>query len=320
MSFVLRPRPGVSPRHSFPRHLGVTVSALLVMLSAAGRTEAQRHVSGWKRDRSASGALVSVEVRMDGKRAPLYRTAADERYYLEAVRGRNYALQLRNLSPRRIGVLITVDGLNVVNGERSSLSRHEPMYVLDPWESTTIRGWRTSLEHVQRFLFVDEERSYAGRTGQANGDMGWIRVLAFAEVEHIRLFNRNNEISRRDGATDESAREEASAGADERARDESRAAKPGAAAPQSELGSSSEKSLADRRAEESESFPGTGWGDRSRDPVRMVWFDPERKATDEIVLRYEYARTLRDLGIFPDTARLWEREHGEFGFARTPRW
>ena len=314
MSLVLRPRPEISPRHSFPRHLGVMVFAALLALTAAGKADAQRNISGWSRDRSARGALVSVEVRMDGKRAPLYRTAADERYYFEAVRGRSYALQLRNLSPRRIGVLITVDGLNVVNGEHSSLSPEEPMYVLDPWETTTIRGWRTSLEHVQRFLFVDEERSYASRTGQTNGDMGWVRVLAFAEVDRVRLYNRSDEISRRQKSSDESTREEASAGADARARDQVGAAKSKPSAP------SSQQSEPERLTEESEGFAGTGWGDRRRDPVRMVWFDPERTATDAIVLRYEYARSLRELGIFPDTARLWERDTGEVGFARSPRW
>ena len=53
------------------------------------------------------------------------------------------------------------------------------MYVLDPYEGAVIRGWRTSLDDVRQFVFVDEERSYAERTGQANGDMGWIRVLSF---------------------------------------------------------------------------------------------------------------------------------------------
>jgi len=37
------------------------------------------------------------------------------------------------------------------------------------------------MRDVRRFVFVDEERSYAERTGQANGDMGWIRVLSFRE-------------------------------------------------------------------------------------------------------------------------------------------
>ena len=30
------------------------------------------------------------------------------------------------------------------------------MYVLDPWQRTTVQGWRTSLQEVRQFTFVDE--------------------------------------------------------------------------------------------------------------------------------------------------------------------
>jgi hypothetical protein len=101
----------------------------------------------------------------------------------QAFRGRNYSLAVTNQTGPRVGVLIAVDGVNVVSGDRSNLTGTEPMYVLGPYERAVIRGWRTSLRDVRRFVFVDEERSYAERTGQANGDMGWIRVLSFRERE-----------------------------------------------------------------------------------------------------------------------------------------
>src|SRR5439155_442973 len=104
-----------------------------------------------------------------------FRPSGSDRLYFQAFKGRNYSLVVRNNTGRRVGVLIAVDGLNVVTGERSSLSRNESMYVLDPNERAVIRGWRTSLDQVRRFVFVDEEHSYAERTDQANGDLGWIR-------------------------------------------------------------------------------------------------------------------------------------------------
>ncbi len=130
----------------------------------------------------ADGRLVDVRVLVDGAATPLYqRAGAWDRHYFQAFRGRNYSLEVRNTTGQRVGVLIAVDGLNVVNGERSRLANGEAMYVLGPYESAVIRGWRTSLDDIRRFVFVDEERSYAERTGQANGDMGWIRVLSFRE-------------------------------------------------------------------------------------------------------------------------------------------
>ena len=135
---------------------------------------------------AADGSLVDVQVMVDGLTAPLYfRPSGSDRLYFQAFKGRNYSLVVRNNTGRRVGVLIAVDGLNVVTGERSSLSRNESMYVLDPNERAVIRGWRTSLDQVRRFVFVDEEHSYAERTDQANGDLGWIRVLSFREVEPV---------------------------------------------------------------------------------------------------------------------------------------
>jgi hypothetical protein len=71
-----------------------------------------------------------------------------------------------------------------------------------------------------------------------------------------------------------------------------------------------------------ESNPGTGWGEHRVDPVRRVEFTAERNATDRITLRYEYASGLRALGIITRTprSRTWERENGQVGFAKPPRW
>jgi hypothetical protein len=56
--------------------------------------------------------------------------------------------------------------------------------------------------------------------------------------------------------------------------------------------------------------------------VQRVWFVAERRATDQLVFRYEYASGLRALGIHPRGSRdrIHERERGELGFAQPPRW
>jgi len=96
---------------------------------------------------------------------------------------------------QRMAFVLSVDGLNAINGTRSSLASSEPMYVLGPYQSTTIKGWRRSLSRVAQFVFVDEERSYAERTDQANGDLGWIRVAAFRERQD--WISRGGEIRER---------------------------------------------------------------------------------------------------------------------------
>ena len=57
--------------------------------------------------------------------------------------------------------------------------------------------------------------------------------------------------------------------------------------------------------------------------MRVVDFEAEASAAERITLRYEYASALRALGILPWEAardRLRERDRGDGGFAKPPRW
>jgi len=297
----------------------VVLPALMLAVLAATPALAARQSAF---ETTADGRLVDVQVLVEGRVAPLYfaNNGADRRYF-EAFRKRNYAIAVTNNTGRRVGVLIAVDGLNVVNGQRSRLAAGEAMYVLDPWERTVIKGWRTSLQNVRQFVFVDEERSYAERTGQANGDMGWIRVLAFKERGQQWFNYLPGRIKDERGGYDDEMRPNGS-------REENELQRRDPAAPEAQGG---EGDLGDQRKSmgplhstpaPQSAVPGTGWGEKSWDPVRKVWFVPEAYATDQLVLRYEYASGLRALGIIPRPFRdrIWEREHGELGFAQPPRW
>jgi len=264
-----------------------------------------------------SGQIVDVRVRVDGEQTPLYVRPWSwdtRRRYFEAIQGGHYSVELRNLTDRRIGVLMSVDGLNVVSGLRSSLEPGEGMYVLGPFQTAEIRGWRTSLDEVRQFVFVDEARSYASRTGQANGDMGWIRVAAFEELRPVALgFTMPRDRAERratDGTPEprEPAKDHAPA-------DEEGVRREGSAAPRAQGYAQDELS----RGRDDSSFPGTGWGERSEDHVIRTEFRAERVATDQLVLRYEYASGLGQLGIYTRERRIWDREDGALGFAQAPR-
>ena len=277
------------------------------------------------RETSVYQGPLAVNVRIQGRTTPLFQASnRPDRWYLEARQGGKYEVVVRNTSGDRIGFVIAVDGLNAINGLRSHLGADEPMYVLDPYASATIKGWRKDLGNVSRFVFVDEERSYAARTDQANGDLGWIRVIAFHEVGRIAWqapdWGSRMRSMYRDGG-------EAAPSAPRDARDQ--------AAPPLTEGRAQRKSGTDINGApnrvyepaptaERESSPGTGWGRNERDRVREVEFTPEQFACAQVILRYEYQRALVTLGILPwrgyDRDRLWERENGQLGFAQPPRW
>ena len=302
---ALHAHPGLMSRHN--RALLTLLLATLTAVAALGLLA--KPSSAWQRDEfdfTADGRLVDVQVQVGGRTAPLFTAPGKyDRSYFQAFKGRNYSLVLRNNSNQRVGVLIAVDGLNVISGDRSSMSRNEAMYVLDPYEHTTVNGWRTSLDEVRRFVFVDEERSYAERTGQANGDMGWIRVLAFREHGQVRHYHPKYRENERPYGVEELE----SKGAP---RAQSDAAPPSAPDAARMYGNRSDES----------GNPGTGWGDRHWDRVNRTHFRPEGAPVDRITLRYEYARGLAQLGIrIPRSYdRTWERERGELGFARSPEW
>jgi hypothetical protein len=284
----------------------LAAALLPLALAAASPAWASRP---WPPAPYAAGSLVSVQVQVEGAATPLYAAVdGSGRYYVQARQGARYTVRLENRSGERLAVRMTVDGLNVISGDRQTVDQSGRMYVLDPWESADIQGWRTSLDDVRRFTFVDERASYAARSGQANSRMGWIELAVYRERHRYGWRPPERpDVTAREGRREPSAPADAPApraSGDEAARDRS-ASKSG-----------------HPQAGAVESYPGTGWGERTHDPVRLVDFEPESWPAERITLRYEYAAALRALGILPWQAtrdRLEERDSGG-GFAKPPRW
>ncbi len=255
------------------------------------------------------GSLVGVSVEVGGRHAPLYPAPdGSGRYYLEAREGASYQVRLSNRAGERLGVVLTVDGLNAISGARDR--GRGRMYVLDPGRQATVRGWRTSLREVRRFTFVDEESSYAARSGKANSRMGWIEVSVYRARSHWPRAWERDEAGRPGERPEDSARGESA----------SSAPAPTADAAESEARPRGQSPAGAGKR----SYPGTGWGPRAHDPVVVVEFEPEPSPAEQTTLRYEYRTALVDLGVLPSAHarhdRLAERDRGEPGFAPPPLW
>jgi hypothetical protein len=125
-----------------------------------------------------AGTLTNVTIvdRTTGKQLPIYRHQG--RMYVEGKVGDRYGVQIRNRTGARILTLISVDGVNAVTGETAATSQSG--YVLDPWQSADINGWRKSLQDVAAFYFTSIPDSYAGRTGRPD-NVGVIGIATFTE-------------------------------------------------------------------------------------------------------------------------------------------
>ena len=132
-------------------------------------------LTGWMSASPAASA--NVEIVVDGSALQCYAHAG--RWYVEARKGREYAIRLRNPYPVRVAVALSVDGLNTIDARVTSAAGARK-WVLEPYETVTISGWQTSGREARRFEFTTEERSY----GQALGtpaNLGVISAVFFRE-------------------------------------------------------------------------------------------------------------------------------------------
>ncbi|WP_369977447.1 hypothetical protein [Xanthomonas bundabergensis] len=144
-----------------------------------------------------SASLVTLDViDRDWADVPLPQHAHRGERWIEAAPGHRYALRLTNLTGRRVLVVLAVDGVNAVSGETAASDQRG--YVLAPWQSTEIAGWRKSQREIAQFVFTDLADSYAARTGRPD-NVGVIGMAVFDEAPTIVPQTRI-ETSRDDAA------------------------------------------------------------------------------------------------------------------------
>src|SRR5512136_798295 len=129
----------------------------------------------------------AVEVRIltdDGRTLPTYPVRmkhALKKVYAEAIKGDHYRIDVVNRLDRRVGLVIAVDGRNIISGAKSWLKSNERMYILEPYGSGSFAGWRTDRDRINRFYFTDVPDSYASAFGDESA-MGVIAVALYPEV------------------------------------------------------------------------------------------------------------------------------------------
>ena len=198
-------------------------------------------------------------------------------FYVEATKGQRYAVRITNQSDGRIGVVLAVDGRNIINGSKSELQPVERMYILGPHETNTFEGWRTAIDRTNRFYFTDQPDSYAEKLFSDGSAMGTIALAVFREKlpEPTIHFQRSSRTS------DAPAGEASSAPMEGRRSHD--------------------------RAEKKSDQAGTGFGETTYSPVRVVHFVPQRAPAQKIVLKYEWRSQLCRKGIIDcqPRNRLW---------------
>ena len=114
--------------------------------------------------------------RDTGRVLPFWRHHG--RLFVAGEPGDRYSLRIANHTGGRVLVVLSVDGVNIISGETAGYGQRG--YVLSPYESYDLTGWRKSNTEVAAFTFAPLPQSYAARTGRP-ADVGVIGMAVFKE-------------------------------------------------------------------------------------------------------------------------------------------
>jgi hypothetical protein len=126
----------------------------------------------------AVGSLVDVQIVDRGRGELLSTWRHHGASYVAGRPGDRYAVRLTNRSAGRVLVVLSVDGVNAVSGETAAVG--QTGYVLAPYQSAEITGWRKSYSEAAAFYFTALPDSYAARTDRPD-NVGVIGAAVFRE-------------------------------------------------------------------------------------------------------------------------------------------
>jgi len=254
----------------------------------------------------AGGVGNAVEVRIvtdDGRTLPTYPAKMRHgvcKVYAEAIKGDHYRIEVRNRLNRRIGLVIAVDGRNIISGTKSWLKNNERMYILEPYGSEEFAGWRTARDRINRFYFTDVPDSYAS----AFGDESAMGVIAVALYPEARRCEPPKPLSQAAPSCPNGYEGERAGSVDK-----------------TEAALAARGDYGKQMKEQAPESAGTGYGREEYSPSQIVAFEPEKRALETIYLKYEWRSALCRLGIVECAKppirpfnRLWDND----GYAPPP--
>ena len=94
-------------------------------------------------------------------------------------KGREYQLKVKNVSWERVEVVLSVDGLDVIDGMPATTSKRG--YIIEPGKTLTVKGFRASHESVASFKFSTVSGSYTNLRHGESRNVGVIGLALFTE-------------------------------------------------------------------------------------------------------------------------------------------
>ncbi|HEU0252206.1 MAG TPA: hypothetical protein VFR12_04185 [Pyrinomonadaceae bacterium] len=269
------------------KRTGLILGVVAFLLAVAGGTA----IAAWQGSKADQMTSIrrpypefELDVIVNGR--PLTEYYSRGRTYIEALQGAEYELRVRNSSPDRVAVALSVDGLNTIDARHTSAS-NASKWVIEPYQTITISGWQMSSERARRFYFTNERDSYGAKLGQT-ANLGVISAVFFKERRRVTPYPVTRD---KDSSMKRESQEAPSAKSSD-----NRAARP---TPDDE-------------------YAATGIGRSVHHDVRWVNMELESKAANEVTIRYEYYSALLKLGVVPRERYPLNRREDSRGFSPEP--
>ena len=130
---------------------------------------------------------IEIQILVNGK--PVKKYSHHGRTFIRASKGTPYSILLKNHDSRRKLFRVSVDGIDVINGKAAGNS--DSGYIIDGYNSYEVKGFRTSNDSVNQFVFNDKKSSYAALSDETNGDTsncGVVGIKVFDEkVQTVKI-------------------------------------------------------------------------------------------------------------------------------------
>ncbi|MFO0761733.1 MAG: hypothetical protein U0359_35145 [Byssovorax sp.] len=146
---------------------------------------------------SVASNIVSIGLR-DERGGFLSGFIAGGKNYIVGEAGHRYTIVVRNNTDSRLEIVLSVDGLDVLDGKPASFSKRG--YLIDPRGEVEVDGFRQSMDTVAAFRFGSVRNSYAGQKTGDTSNVGVIGMAVFNERGTNPFPWTQDEVQRRQDA------------------------------------------------------------------------------------------------------------------------
>lgn len=163
-------------------------------------------VSGWQ---SAAGGVLEWGVKGAFGFLPTYKShpglygygapRTPARRFVEGTEGGTYSIVLRNRCKCDLQVVLSVDGLDVIDGRPASVTKRG--YVIPAGETLEVKGYRTGYNSVAAFRFSSVSGSYANLSRGDTRNVGVIGLAVYTPASGDPWTWMPNEVQKRENAS-----------------------------------------------------------------------------------------------------------------------